>query len=112
MANGINTLTWDRGGPQKIKGFRGLSYGTGTMILSTTSTFGTSSIEKRFRRCQDVKMQCEGGYLLNWTRSATNKKGQVTCYALSALTSGGGASALMPVAPASTVTGTFTAFGV
>jgi len=116
MAAGTPTITWDQRGPKKPGGLRGLKMGTGVITLSANSTFNTSIIEKSFRRCKNIQVQVEAGFVVNWTASATHKAGLLTSYALSSLTSqtefGVTSGQLRSTAMAVGTVGTFTAFGV
>jgi hypothetical protein len=73
MAN-ITVTTWQR--RAKHIG-RGLKMLTGAILLSTTSSFPASGIEKHFRRCDNIILNMKTCGLLQYRHSATRLYGTI-----------------------------------
>ena len=83
MAN-ITVATWQRRAKHIGRGLKAI---TGTMVLSTNSSFAASQIEKHFRRCHNIDVNVNTSCTINYMRSATRLYGL-----LLRMTSNGGSS--------------------
>ena len=107
MAVGVAVLNSGNASPARLG--RGLKLATGRIGFSANSAFVASTVERLFRcRCENIQVCVPSGYVVQFKRSTTFKKGMLYAFAISALS--GIATPLvnhaLPVC-----SGTFTAYG-
>ncbi|MFH1614871.1 MAG: hypothetical protein ABIG61_07295 [Planctomycetota bacterium] len=115
----VGVLVLNSGNARPVKLGRGLVMATGRIGFSANSSFVASTIEKQFRaRCERIDVSVPSGYVINYKRSATFKRGMLYAFAPSTLKMSSVGYALsgttvigLKNVPLPICSGTFTAYG-
>ena len=106
----ITTVTTCGRAAKRMAKGRGLSDVSGKIVLSTTSQFPASGIERYFRRCDNIVLNDTSGYNIKFLKSSVKNYSVIETFLCSAAPGSTSRNNRYPMAASNSTT--FTAFGV